>query len=193
MGQDEGLTVRAFIAVKVPPTPALEQVAARLGQLGRPVKGVAADNLHVTLKFLGKTERDKLPRIVEILRTVVEPKTAFEMPIIGVGAFPHRGRPSVVWAGLENAETLAEMADELEQELEPLGFAPEKRKFHAHVTLARVKAKPPAELHALFEEHESTDFGRARVESVELFQSELTPEGPRYTVIESVPLSGGAR
>ena len=59
--------IRAFIAVKIPATPSLRKVSRQLAEMGRPVKAVAADNLHVTLKFLGDTDPELIPEISGIV------------------------------------------------------------------------------------------------------------------------------
>ena len=181
--------IRAFIAVKIPSTPALCEVISQLALMGRPVKSVASDKLHVTLKFMGNTNSELIPKVGRILHAVCESKSAFDLRIIGCGAFPHDARPSVIWAGLENTETLIELSAELETQLQPLGFSAEKCQFQPHLTLARVKSKPPEELAMLLAEQASTEFGVASIESVELRQSELLPEGPQYTSLVSVQLS----
>ena len=182
--------IRAFIAVKIPATPSLRKVSRQLAEMGRPVKAVAADNLHVTLKFLGDTDPELIPEISGIVEAAAAAESASELRVVGLGAFPHLDRPSVVWAGLQDAETLTAIAAKLEKRLKPLGFKPERRKFQPHLTLARIRSKPPPEVKTLVTEHSSTEFGTATVESVELFQSELRPEGPRYTILRSAELVG---
>ncbi|MGH7128895.1 MAG: RNA 2',3'-cyclic phosphodiesterase, partial [Planctomycetaceae bacterium] len=152
-------TLRTFIAVKVPATRPLRPVLAEFETMGRAVRAVAADGLHVTLKFLGDTRQDAVAEIEETLRAVVAETAAFDVRLVGLGAFPHAGRPSAVWAGIQDAEPLTEIAAELERALEPLGFAAEQRAFQPHLTLARVKSKPPPALGELLSAHAATEFG----------------------------------
>jgi len=178
-------SIRSFIAIKIPGLDPLRRVLKDLSEMGRALKAVDPNNLHVTLKFLGETDVDLVP---EILKLVVEEATALapcELTIAGLGVFPHAQRPSVVWAGLEGAETLSALAADLEAGLELLGFAKESRPFVPHLTLARVKAKPPESLGGLLSRHAKTPFGTARIEQVELIRSELGPDGSRYTVLGS--------
>ena len=182
-------TVRAFIAVKIPATTQLKRVLSELESLGKPVKAVTADNMHVTLKFLGNTPESQIPKIAAIVQTICEPLQAFDVRVMGLGAFPHARRPSVVWVGLENAETLIRIAKQMEDKLKPLGFAREKRSFRPHLTLARIKSKPPAELKAIIEQHQAAEFGAASIRSVELIRSELRSDGPHYTSLVSANLS----
>jgi RNA 2',3'-cyclic 3'-phosphodiesterase len=102
--------------------------------------------------------------------------------------FPHAERPNVVWAGLRGADTLASLAAELEAGLEPHGFPRENRPFVPHLTLARVKARPPESLRELLSRHAKTAFGQAKIDHVEFIRSEPGPEGSRYTVLAAAPL-----
>ncbi len=181
--------LRLFIAVKVPSPPSLRKVLKHLETMGRPVKPVSADNLHVTLKFLGDTNPARIPEIRNAVSEAVHGEKSFETHIVGLGAFPRIQRPSVIWAGLENGEPLIKIAESLETKLSGLGFHPEHKPFHPHLTLARIKSKPPPELAELLNENQTTEFGVVSISSVELFQSELQPNGPRYTVLASAVLS----
>ena len=185
-------TIRAFFAVKIPSTPALRKVLADLASLGTGVRSVAADNLHVTLKFLGDVDSAQVEGIGDAVRDIVIGQPACSLTIRGMGAFPRATRPAVVWAGLENAETLTAIANEFESLLQPLGFQPERRAFVPHLTLARVRNRPPETLLELLQRHEATDFGTGDVSTVDLIRSELRSEGPRYTVLESMPLTQAA-
>jgi len=182
-------SIRVFIAVPIPATPALRQILARLGLLGGAVKPVDVDNLHVTLKFLGQTPIDQIPKIVNVMRNAADGETAFTAEIIGLGAFPRPERPSVVWAGLHEADGLSRMAERLEQRLAPLGFPSERRPFHPHLTLARVRRKPPADLADLLRNRRVTEFGSTDIETIQLFQSEPGPSGPRYRSLSTVGLA----
>ncbi|MBT4865183.1 MAG: RNA 2',3'-cyclic phosphodiesterase [Planctomycetaceae bacterium] len=184
-------TARLFIAVKIAPSRPLRKIVARLGMLGRIVKPIDADNLHLTLKFLGETELALTPQISQCVEAAAAEHESFSMQLVGLGAFPHVRRPSVVWVGLQGAEPLVEIASELERLLQPLGFEQERRAFHPHVTVARIRSKPPRELATVLETEQSTEFGSADVTSVELYQSELRSAGPRYTVLSKVEFAGG--
>jgi 2'-5' RNA ligase len=176
--------IRAFIAAKIDCTPLLRRIVGQLTRMGRAVKAVGPDSLHVTVKFFGDIEPDAVVDISRVLiesAALVDPCTA---RIVGLGAFPRAERPSVVWAALENAGSLVRLAELLESRLRPLGFTAERRAFHPHVTLARIKMKPPDDMFAMLSEHASTDFGTAVIDAVELLQSELGPDGPKYTTLE---------
>lgn len=183
-------TVRAFIAAKAPCTSDLKPVLRDLGAMGRALKAVSADHLHVTLKFLGDVSLERTVGVGRALAEAARGVSAIDAKLRGVGAFPHAGRPSVIWAGLVGAEPLLELSGRLEALLEQQGFAREARAFHPHVTLARVKSRPPDELQALLKRHADSPFGAAPLRSIELYQSELRPQGPRYTVLARVEFQG---
>jgi len=181
--------IRAFVAVRIPPPAALRPVLAELAAMGRPLKAVRPDDLHVTLKFLGDTDPRSIPDVARSVAEAAGAPAPFEIELAGLGVFPNPARPTVVWAGIRRAEPLVELACELETRLEPLGFAPERRAFVPHLTLARVKSRPPAELGALLERHRETVFGAAMIDAVLLLQSELRPEGPHYTALATSELT----
>ena len=95
-------TVRTFIAVHLHAGAALRAVLASLADMGPAVRPVAADGLHVTLKFLGDTDAALIPAVAGAIRECVAGQGPFELRLTGLGAFPHPGRPSVVWAGIED-------------------------------------------------------------------------------------------
>ena len=182
--------VRTFIAVRVPAFEPLKEVLQKLSGLGKCIKTVEPGNLHVTLKFLGDTEPSVLPVIHDTIRQVAQQFPPMSMQVAGIGAFPHVNRPSVIWAGLDHAVPLIHVANLLDAELESLNFSREKRPFQPHLTLARVKRKPPPQLKSIIAQFQETEFGELKVSEIELFRSELRPEGPIYTVLHSAPLCG---
>jgi RNA 2',3'-cyclic 3'-phosphodiesterase len=180
--------LRTFIAVQIAAPAALRGVLRELAEMGRAVKSSDPDHLHVTLKFLGETHSELVPEISSILTDAGCRCGRCTLTLVGLGAFPHAQRPNVIWAGLEGAQGLQSLAAELESALEPRGFPKENRPFVPHLTLARIKAKPPQSLRELLARTEKTRFGTATIESVEFFRSDLGPDGPKYTVLATAPL-----
>jgi 2'-5' RNA ligase len=180
--------IRAFIAARIPSNAALRKLHAQLSQLGEPFRPVAVDKLHVTLKFLGDTEEGQVAAIGEIVKRSASQQPAEEVRLSGLGAFPHARRPSVIWVGMQNANSLTAIAAALDDELADLGFAPEQRPFQPHLTVMRVKARPPEMLFSMLTTNANTEYGTARIESIELFQSELARGGSRYTTLATASL-----
>jgi RNA 2',3'-cyclic 3'-phosphodiesterase len=181
-------TLRTFVAIDLPAAP-FRDVLEELAGIGRPVK-VIAEPLHLTLKFLGQTPRSALEQISAALSEVCAPHAPLEIELRGIGAFPRPERPSVVWAGVSPAEPLAALAAELDAQLQPLGFPPEQRAFHPHVTLARVKGRPPQALAEFMDLYAEESFGVAVVAEALFYQSVLSTDGAQYTVLSRAPLVG---
>ena len=183
------MTFRGFIAVDVPRSPALDQLAADLRRASPSLKVVDPAQVHLTVKFLGETEEGLVPEIVTAMREATAGVRPFEIRVRGTGAFPNLGRMNVLWVSVEGAETIAKIADALEGALEALGFPREGRPWKAHVTLARVKGRSDLDgVRRILESHASDLFGTATVDAVHLKKSLLTPQGARYSVVETVRL-----
>src|ERR1700722_8554114 len=145
--------IRCFIAIKIPDFDRLRRGLKDLAQMGRALKAVEPNNLHVTLKFLGDNDFDLIGEIGSLVERAAQAQQPCVVKVTGLGVFPHLERPSVVWAGLEGAEILAAIAADLETGLEEFGFTRENRPFVPHLTLARVKARRPEALRPLLSRH----------------------------------------
>jgi RNA 2',3'-cyclic 3'-phosphodiesterase len=178
---DPDEAIRVFAAVVARSTPALEALCARLRALGKAVRAVSADHLHVTLKFYGDVSRDAVPGLADTLERVASEVVPFDWSLCGTGAFPSAARRSVIWAGTKQTQQFAALADAIEAESEMLGFAREARRFHPHITLARVRFRPPAELGELLCETAAQEFGPQRAEEIVLFRSVLGSGGSVYS------------
>ena len=178
-------SIRTFVAVKVAVLPELLAVMKSLAAMRWPVVAVPPDKLHMTLKFLGETPLGMRDDIQRQIAQAVSGQPPISLRVEGLGAFPSTVRPSVVWAGLVDAEPLVAIAERLEALLEPLGFARESRPFHPHLTLARIKGRPPRELFDLLRSHAETCFGTFEVRSVEFIQSDRQRDGAHYSTLAS--------
>jgi 2'-5' RNA ligase len=156
---------------------------------------VPAENLHVTLKFLGAVETGRLDRVAQTLSSLAAEAVPFELGLGGLGAFPSPTRPRVVWAGVASgAPALTALATRVEEALALLDFARDGRPFSAHITLGRVREpqRDPALAGALAV-GAATEFGGFRVERIALVRSDLSPGGARYTSLGSWELGSVAR
>jgi 2'-5' RNA ligase len=140
--------MRLFLAINLPTDvrETLWEVAAPLRTARYPVRWVAAEAIHLTLKFLGDVDDMREDEIAAGVAAAVVGAKPFPLPVGGFGAFPSAQRPRVVWAGLEPVPSLELLQHRVEQEMERLGFPTEGRPFHPHLTLGRVKrdARPAA-------------------------------------------------
>ncbi len=153
---------------------------------------VAPENLHVTLKFLGEVPRERIAGVQEALDRVARGSPPLELRIAGLGAFPDRRRPRVVWAGIAGGwEALGRLAARVDRELAGLGFAPEARPHVGHVTLGRVRqphSSPLLEREILA--RAEVPVGSLSVRDFCLVHSQLRPGGPVYTILTRFPLRG---
>jgi len=154
---------------------------------------VAPATYHVTLKFLGWSR----PEVVEALRDRVGAALAgvraVEVECRGLGAFPSVEKARVIWAGLDAAGStrLGEMVEKIEGATGALGFQREKRAWHGHVTLARLKA--PADVRGLLGAVSEQTYRYSWVDRVVLFESQMKKDGSEYTEISSWPLESDSR
>lgn len=154
------------------------------------VKWVGVDGLHLTVKFLGEVDAAREREIAGALDAALAGHRAFDLDVDGFGAFPSLERPSVVWAGCERTSALELAYHAVEIGCERLGFPLEARAFQPHITLGRVRrGKRVTDLadHLRRLSVAATD----HVETVDLMQSTLGPEGPRYAVRHRTPLEHG--
>lgn len=181
--------IRAFIAVRFEPMPELRRVLRSLAEMGRPVRDVDPAALHITLRFLGDIDEGMLPDLASAMSGGTEEHERFVVRMTGIGVFPDRRRPRIVWVGLADDRPLAAMVSALDRQLERLGYETERRPWRAHATLARIRGRPPSAFSSLLEEHRSREFGSLKVEQINLMQSELRPTGPRYSVLSTAELA----
>lgn len=172
---------------------ALHDAAADLRRLDVPVSWVRAENLHVTLRFLGTVGEDALGRVREALEAAAASVGPFTATLGGFGSFPPGPAPRVVWAGVEHGgEAFAALYRAVEAALARRGLAPEDRPYRAHVTLGRVRDARKAEPLARALAARAPLGAELRVDAVHLMRSDLDPAGARYSVLARVPLGRAA-
>jgi RNA 2',3'-cyclic 3'-phosphodiesterase len=185
------IPLRTFIAVDISPSVAskIAKLIAEL-QAGRAkIKWVAESNMHLTLQFLGDVEPERIPEIAAAIEAAVADADPLEMTCRGLGAFPNLERPRTLWIGVEQGrEELCDVQRRVEAGLAEQGFRPEKRQFHPHLTLGRVRQSRPGEIAELFAGREEFSAGSTTVSEVVLYSSELAKEGPTYTALARAPL-----
>lgn len=184
-----GDKIRAFVAVEIGRVPELLKFVKALRELDADLKFVRLDNLHITLKFLGDIDEDLVPEVESFMRKAVDGKSPFELDIRGTGAFPDLKRISVVWAGIDKAGPLVEIAEKLDTGLTFMGFRKERREFSPHITVARVRnTLDTIGLPDTIRRFEGREFGTFTVDKIVLKKSELTPRGPIYADVAVVEL-----
>lgn len=184
--------MRTFIAIDLDESlkKALEIFAGELKPLTRSVRWVGASGMHLTLKFLGEIPEADVARFSSALEETASRHLAFTLALEGTGTFPPGGRaPRVLWVGAVPAAPLLALQEDIEGEMAKLGFEREKRPFHPHLTLGRVKS--PSGLDPLVQEirqQQDRTFGDMSVQKFIFFQSTLRPSGAEYIVLKEFRL-----
>jgi len=193
--------LRAFIAIDVPPAvlDTIIRIQTRFKSLGLHASWVKPGNIHLTLKFLGETDPDRIPGIQNKLAETLSPFAPFQLSLGSVGVFPDTKNPRVLWVGLKDEEdALKTLQTGIEKALESIGFPREQRPFSPHLTLARIQSsreiKSPKgkkelknELDAINQEGIDPHPFDAGV--IHLYESQLTPKGSIYTVLANFKLN----
>ena len=180
---------RGFIAIDLASLPKLIEFENKIKDTGANVKLVKPKNVHITLKFLGDTEEEKIDEIEEIMKNAIKDVDPFDIELKSTGVFPNQNYMKVIWIGINNGEKIGIIADKVDEELSNIGFEKEKRKFSAHLTIGRVKsAKNKDQLVQIIEKYKEFEFADVKVDSIKLKKSELTPKGPIYTTLKEIKL-----
>jgi 2'-5' RNA ligase len=188
-------TYRLFIAAELP-QPVKQALAGAQEQLrrgGSPVKWVAAEAMHLTVRFLGETDAGLVPQLGAALHGALGHQPAITLHLTTAGAYPNLRRPNVVWAGIGGSTAaLAHAHTAVEAALAELEIPREERPFRAHLTLGRVRRDAtPAQQERLGEAVRAlppftpTPWSIGRVV---LYRSELRRDGPIYTELDAVTL-----
>jgi 2'-5' RNA ligase len=153
------------------------------------VKWVNPDNIHLTLKFLGEIKDAQVVDVCNITKEVAGRHENFELALETVGHFGGRSA-RVLWVGTgQNSDNLLQLQSDLEEQLASAGWPKETRKFSGHLTLCRVRnSKAGVKLAQMTEEYKDFKLGTIWADSVSVYQSQLTPKGPVYTVLGNYKL-----
>ncbi len=182
-------SVRAFLSIDIDDQALLSrvsQIQQMLDLQAAKMKLVEIDNIHFTLHFFGDTPLSKLDQIKEHLEKIeIEP---FEIIIAGVGAFPNKRRPRVVWIGVtQNGQQVRDLKLEIDSMLKGIGYQPERRKYTPHATIARVRhVKDSIRMVSNLEEIANELIGTMTVSGFNMMKSTLTPTGPVYDILWNI-------
>lgn len=145
------------------------------------VRWVKPENLHITLAFLGKTPKSKIPILEREIGKVTALYSPIKINLSNLDAFPNWKKPKILWIGIENNLDLLRIKEDIDNKLQRLGFNFDKRPFLPHITIGRQKHQIP---NKTIEEgfNLKTSFV---AEKISLVRSDLTKFGPIYTTIFS--------
>ena len=179
---------RVFCAIDLPQD-AREQLLAHIKALREAAPHAHAswsrpENVHLTLKFFGDIEPDRVERLSRATSRVTQRNPPFQIGLGETGVFPPRGTPRVLWIGVNDPSgELTDLQLQFEDECAREGFAKEERAFRPHLTLARLRK--PEGSRMLGEIHKGMKFRPVEISVSELllFRSELSSAGSKYTII----------
>ena len=178
------MMTRIFLALRLD-----DMAQALLSGLGGQLAGtrpVPADQLHLTLRFIGDVDGTTFCDIREQLwETSASPVS---LTISGVGHFPPRGRPRILWAGIEPSGELLILRNKVNRILRHCGVPPERRKFHPHITLARLMNSSPHRVAQFLSQNSRLKSMPFIVRELTLYSSVLSPKGAVHTIEEQYPL-----
>ncbi len=184
--------IRAFVGLPLPETyqSGLNELRARFApRISSRLAWTRPGNWHLTLKFLGNCSEDGLKNTTRALETVEW--ASYSLQAGQAGVFPPRGKPRVLWLGLETgaAESTA-LAKVIEDALSSAGFAPEERPFRPHLTLARVKQPQRDPWPELLQDISAKEWTPVCIARFVLWRSDLSSQGSKYTPLGEFPAQG---
>ena len=182
---------RMFCAVELPPE-VRAQLQEHVARLRKEIPDVAAswsrvENIHLTLKFFGNVDVDRVETISRAIDRAVKELSPFEISVGTTGTF----RTQVLWIGVSDPSgKLSALYKRLEDECAREGFAKEDRAYRPHLTIARIRR--PEGARRLADAHRQMRFENVAVavKEVVVFRSELSPKGSKYTAISKHGLHG---
>jgi 2'-5' RNA ligase len=186
---------RVFCAIELP-SAVRSQIQRHIQQVQLAVPECQAswsrvDNIHLTLKFFGNVDQNKIVLISGAASRAVKDFVPFEISICGTGAFPKSTQPRVLWIGVDDrGGSLARLQQQFEEECAVEGFDKEERGFRPHLTIARIRK--PEGARALAEANQKLGFDSMILVASELivFRSELSPKGSKYTALSRHKMFG---
>ncbi|MGD9032340.1 MAG: RNA 2',3'-cyclic phosphodiesterase [Desulfobacteraceae bacterium] len=189
------MKIRSFLAFELPSE--IKKIVARVsGELRQSTlnaRWVKVDNIHLTVVFMGSIETEDIPAIAQGVQEVCQTYGPFDMSLKGIGCFPNRRSPRVLWLGLDgDLEPMSDFRDALQGHLTGFGIKEEKRKFKPHLTLARFRKPKRMDVKEdqLLSKYEDISSSVCPLKELILFKSDLKPTGAVYTKVEAWPLTG---
>ncbi|TKB05769.1 RNA 2',3'-cyclic phosphodiesterase [Desulforhopalus sp. IMCC35007] len=176
--------IRLFVAIDIP-----ENIRQEVQGMGRSIptgRPVPENQLHITLKFIGEVDGTTFLDILDVLGKINQPK--FSLCLKGVGVFPPRGIPRILWAGVPPVQNLVALRKSIERELAEINIPREKKKFSPHLTLARLNNPPITKLQQFLAGNALLKTSDFPVQTFNLYSSQLTPKGAIHTLQNTYPL-----
>jgi 2'-5' RNA ligase len=192
----ESETKRLFTAL-FPPAHVVSRLQAAVAGLemgipARAIRWTRPGQIHLTLNFLGAIAMARVPEIESAFRAACDAHRRHAVRVAGLGCFPNRNRPRIIWAGLAgDLRPVENLKMAMDANFLACGCAGEDRPFHPHLTIGRVgdlNSEGRRELAEALAREQERDFGEWEVGKVDLMQSVLSPQGAVYGPLQSIML-----
>jgi len=153
------------------------------------INWVAAEQMHITLAFLGDTEDGLIPGLIAGTEAMLARHGGFDITLAATGVFRNLHDPRVFWIGCDVAQELQQIKADLDSFLAGYGFEPENRAFSPHLTLGRIKGlRNPNQLAQVITLYKDTVFQCDAIRQIILYESRLRPAGPEYIPVRKFDL-----
>lgn len=172
--------VRTFISIPVQNTTGMDPLMRDL----QGIRGVKTSNvrqLHITLRFLGDVDEERIDEIEKIVNDSLAGVRLARLNIKGVGAFPNERSPRILWAGIETEIPLVKISEELSRRFKVAGIPFDEKPFKPHITVGRIEGHP--NLAHVISKYRNTEFTTLIPNAVHIMKSELTPKGAVHTIM----------
>ncbi len=182
--------VRSFLAINLShdARAAIGNAVRNWRYLGRSVRWVKESNIHLTIKFLGDIPSSQVKDVSSAVKQLCSDLEPFTLELDRPGVFPDLRRPRVLWIGLKGpADSLAGVQNLVEETLFLQGFPKEKRLFIPHITVGRIKGRPPSSKSLARFLKTDLPSSKSAIDRLCLYKSVLTPSGPVYTPLGVYP------
>lgn len=143
-------------------------------------KWVPKEQLHLTVRFIGEVDGGVFADVKDALADIR--MDAFDMKLKGLGCFPPRKAPRVLWVGVEPKDSVTMLRNRVESTLVKLGLEPEHRKFSPHITIARLKDTPISKVTRFLEGNGLFATDVFSVSEFHLYSSVLTSKGAIHEI-----------
>jgi 2'-5' RNA ligase len=186
---------RTFIAFKINPSSKLmeEYDLLRHRLRAEKINWVLPEKLHITVKFMGDTENEKIPQMAVAIKRKLSAHRPFEIVLAGAGVFKNMHDPRVIWLGSNPCHQLQQVKMEIDEALAEFGFRTEQRAFVPHLTLGRIKMmRSHDQLAQWISRNKETIFQQQHVDEMLFLESMLTPQGPEYLELYKLRLDKAA-
>ncbi len=186
------MDIRCFIAIDIPDSikKDISDLIEFLKKHDADIKWVSADNLHITLKFLGNTPEKLIADIRDKISMMVKSYRPFYIKIKGTGVFPSSKYPRICWIGIEYPDIFIKLQKDIDKLMKQFGFKEDDRDFRPHLTIGRIRSKRGIlNIVKELDNNISKEFGNVSVDTIKIMKSVLKPTGPEYSCLYEIKIN----